>query len=651
MKSILLKSKFLFFCFLIFFIWLLSRCDYEEGKKQVSKDKTKWFQNLADSVHYVGMQACRQCHEDIYQNFIKTGMGQSFGLATKTKSAGNYKLNEPVYDASVDMYYYPYWKNNNLLIKEFRLNKKDTVYQRNQKINYIIGSGQHTNSHMYNINGYVYQIPLTFYTQKGEWNLPPGFENGHNSRFSRPIELECMSCHNSYPQMVKGSINKYKHIPMGIECERCHGPGELHIKTKKEGKIVNTKKDTDFTIVNPAKLPYKLQIDVCQRCHLQGNAILKEGKSFTDFKPGMPLSDVFHVFMPVYKDTASFYMASHPERLKRSKCFTASRSNPGLEDMTCITCHNPHYSVKFSSDKSFNLKCESCHNVSNKVALCSESKKVREANDNNCIHCHMRRSSTVDIPHVTITDHYIRIPENMKSEKKENKTVVDIRALTPDPGNATITKAYLYFYEKFQSDQKFLDSAFIYLQKLKGKDYFKNAVHYYFLSGKFNEISSLVASNKGEKITEPIINYQVGQAFTNIGEDKKATSYFEKAVSEQPYNLNYRNKLASNYLSLQKLNKAEGQLRFINKENPLIAVTNNNLGFIMLVKQEIDSAEYYFKQALKLNPDYGYAHLNMAKVYLGNGKIDKAVDKLNEVEDRFPELSEQAKQIKKLISN
>jgi hypothetical protein len=53
--------------------------------------------------------------------------------------------------------------------------------------------------------------------------------------------------------------------------------------------------------VNPAKLPVALQLDVCQRCHIQGNAVLAEGKSFFDFRPGMPLSDVMNVFMPVYK--------------------------------------------------------------------------------------------------------------------------------------------------------------------------------------------------------------------------------------------------------------------------------------------------------------------------------------------------------------
>jgi hypothetical protein len=41
-------------------------------------------------------------------------------------------------------------------------------------------------------------------------DLPPGFENGFNERFDRPIGLECMSCHNAMPtEFVAGSTNKF----------------------------------------------------------------------------------------------------------------------------------------------------------------------------------------------------------------------------------------------------------------------------------------------------------------------------------------------------------------------------------------------------------------------------------------------------------
>ena len=115
------------------------------------------------------------------------------------------------------------------MIMEFRLDGADTMHKRTEHISYIIGSGQHTNSHLLQVNGYLYQAPITFYTQKQEWDMAPGMSGGFNSRFGRVIESECVTCHNGLPEQVAGSVNKYTGIPLGIDCERCHGPGSIHV--------------------------------------------------------------------------------------------------------------------------------------------------------------------------------------------------------------------------------------------------------------------------------------------------------------------------------------------------------------------------------------------------------------------------------------
>ena len=313
---------------ILFFLTLISIAFFSvycnDKKTETASEKSPYL-NHNDTVKYVGINTCKQCHIGIYETFIKTGMGKSFDIASKQKSSAKLNAHTVIYDKFSDFYYHPFWDKDSLKIMEFRLDKKDTIYKRIEKVSFIIGSGQHTNSHMSNSNGYVRQMPMTFYTQKGTWDLPPGFENGFNTRFNRLIGLECMSCHNSYPQFVEGSENKYTSLPNGINCERCHGPGELHVKEKLAGNLVDTSKAIDYTIVNPGKLPIDLQFDVCQRCHLQGNAILKNDHSFYDFKPGKKLSDYITVFLPKYKGAEDeFIMASHADRLKMSQCFIKS---------------------------------------------------------------------------------------------------------------------------------------------------------------------------------------------------------------------------------------------------------------------------------------------------------------------------------------
>ncbi|MBK6641894.1 MAG: hypothetical protein IPG39_12040 [Bacteroidetes bacterium] len=68
------------------------------------------YAGLKQETKYVGMETCKGCHQDIYETFIKTGMGKSFDHASLTKSSGNYDNHQPVYDKFHDFYYYPFWE-------------------------------------------------------------------------------------------------------------------------------------------------------------------------------------------------------------------------------------------------------------------------------------------------------------------------------------------------------------------------------------------------------------------------------------------------------------------------------------------------------------------------------------------------------------
>ena len=75
--------------------------------------------------------------------------------------------------------------------------------------------------------------------------------------------------------------------------------GSLHVANIQSGQLVDTSKFFDYSIVNPINLSIELQNELCSRCHVQGNSVLKYEKSF-DFKPGMYLNEVMDV---CYLDT------------------------------------------------------------------------------------------------------------------------------------------------------------------------------------------------------------------------------------------------------------------------------------------------------------------------------------------------------------
>ncbi len=605
-------------------------------KKQEAPTDSLAFLNHSDSAHYVGMNTCKLCHQSIYNTFIQTGMGQSFAVAGKKKSSGDFS-SAGVYDRFSDLNYKACFEGDSMFICEYRLNNKDTTHTLKKQVNYIIGSGQHTNSHMHNSNGYITQMPMTFYTQKHRWDMPPGFENGINTRFSRKIGLECMSCHNGYPNFVIGSENKYSALPQGIDCERCHGPGSIHVALKQKGITIDTSLYADRSIVNPAKLEVDKQFDICQRCHLQGNAVLKNGHSFYDFRPGQKLSDFMTVFLPKYKNADDeFIMASHADRLKQSRCFVKSLPNaagsqklkPYKDALTCVSCHNPHVSVRATSKNSYNNACLKCH-VSSKQELKTECARFA-SKTSNCVGCHMPASGSTDIPHVSVHDHYIRRPLR-KMEKEKVKEFLGLFAINEkSPEAATRAKAYLNHYEKFDKNKIYLDSAERIIKKnIHNPD--ERApflIQLYYDKGLYHEIDNMLnTKSKKEHILSRLNHtsfsnddawtcYRVGESYFAASPPELSLPWFQRAVDLAPYQLDFRNKLGAALAACGKTEEAKKQFEFIMKENPEMVSPYSNLGYMHLVQNEPEKALKLYLKGEQLDPDNEALLLNLAGYYI-----------------------------------
>lgn len=585
------------------------------------------FMNHHDTAHYVGTQACRECHPLIYESYQRTGMGRSFAVATPDRSASITGPDSLIFDKHNNLWYHPYWQGETLMIMEFRLLGKDTVHLRREKVDYIVGSGNHTNSHIYMVNGYAFQIPFTYYTQVHRFDLPPGFEGGHNSRFGRSLGLECISCHNGLPQLVLGSENKYVHMPEGIDCERCHGPGSIHVSLKKRGILVDTARFTDYSIVNPKRLPVQLQNDVCARCHLQGTIVLKNNKSFYDYRPGIPLTTVMDVFLPVFEGgTEDLIMASHVERMMESRCFVASGGA-----MSCLQCHNPHHSVNQTPRSRFNNACTNCHNAS-RSKVCAKDENARQAVGNDCAHCHMPMRKSRDIPYVMITDHKIINPER---EDKRPRVFRGLKAVN-NPNVDPFTKGlgYLREYETYHANPAYLDSAARLLRPAPKKTdtaRFVAFVQYFFLRNEHKNTIRLVEKNGGAeaviaKLNRPSFDnlhawtaYRIGQSFENEGSRKEALRFLDHAVRLAPFHMDFLNRYGSLLAHTGNFDQAAEVFRRVIAENPRNDMAHVNLGWCLQQQGRLFAAHESYTTALQLNPDNMQALLNLAGYHLSTG--------------------------------
>lgn len=618
---------------------LLWQCQNSHDPLEPLKSATHYL-NLHDSVEYVGMQACKECHYPIYQSYLRTGMGQSFDSASKRKSAAIIGVDSVLYDSYKDLYIKPFWQGDSMMVSEYRLNHDQSFQNRNEFVNYIVGSGQHTNSHIYLSGKYAYQVPFTYYTQLGLFDMPPGFEFGKNSRFSRKIGLECMSCHNGFPEMVLGSMNKYEYIPDGIDCERCHGPGEIHVKLKKSGFIVDTSRFIDYSIVNPAKIPTDLKTDVCARCHLQGTMVLQPGKSFYDFKPGMNLDSVMDIFMPLFEGgKEDFIMASHYERMIQSTCYRESGGQ-----FTCTDCHNPHISVKETPQLRYNKVCMECHHEAGH--RCSLAGNDDHPDADNCVQCHIREGETRDIPHVSTHDHKISIPptEEELLSKRIFKGLVSVN--NPNTDALQKAKGYLLEYESYHPDPSYLDSAWKYMN-VSGANTkvasFNARINYYFLKNDFKEISRMVETDGIRKVLDIyLVNkefsnydawtaYRIGQAYQNSGNALMAEYFYRKAVKLAPYVLDFQMKYGSILATGGEIGAAMDVFRFIISEDPRFASAYVNLGYLLVKQNKLEQGEELYLKALKIQPDHVQALLNLAALNLIIGEKQLANSYLERV--------------------
>src|SRR5205814_1122960 len=117
------------------------------------------------------------------------------------------------------------------------------------EVHYAIGSGTRGRTYLVDRDGALFQSPISWFSQTGVWDLTPQFDVIEH--FERPAQPECLFCHANQVEPVAHTLNRYR-PPLfrgyAIGCERCHGPGALHVQARERGDVFV---GLDDTIVNP----------------------------------------------------------------------------------------------------------------------------------------------------------------------------------------------------------------------------------------------------------------------------------------------------------------------------------------------------------------------------------------------------------------
>jgi len=223
------------------------------------------------------------------------------------------------------------------------------------------------------------QTPMARSSGKsGEWQIGSGshtrmpfqLRDGffYSGGSANPIDPSCFSCHASTPKTVPNTAGKLGDPPFlqnGVSCERCHGPGGLHVNGS--GRMIF-----------PTALDPPQRDSICAQCHLLGAArIPRPNRDPARFIAGDKLSAYVTVF------AAEGQTGGPVEQLAASRC---KQKSP---ELWCGTCHDVHQA------KTDRGACKQCHTT----AQCNRGP--------DCVTCHMPRKATAYTIHQPLTDHTI----------------------------------------------------------------------------------------------------------------------------------------------------------------------------------------------------------------------------------------------------
>jgi len=362
------------------------------------------YLNSEPGVGYVGDQVCGSCHVLEYKNFKQTAMGRS---ASVPLQADLQALAKPLTfsNATLNRTYAAYVQNGQLYHEESERDADgQVVFLDKHEIAYVVGAGEIGKSYLITRDDELFVSPISFYTRIHGWDLSPGYDRSLFRGFTRQAPELCIDCHTGQPRFVAGKPNHLQESPfrsLSISCERCHGPGSIHVEQRRAGSPL--KGSVDLAIVNPQKMPIETRDDVCAQCHFMGDAqVLRPGKSYLDFRPGTPLDYVVAIFsVPARIKANRLFALSQFEQLKLSRCATESKGRMG-----CITCHDPHVERHGAeADQQFRKRCLTCHTVES----CRTTAQKRQATSpaDNCVACHMPKRPIENLDHGALTDHRI----------------------------------------------------------------------------------------------------------------------------------------------------------------------------------------------------------------------------------------------------
>jgi predicted CXXCH cytochrome family protein len=637
------------------------------------------------SVHAAGLYAdpavCAQCHPAIAATYSKTGMGRSFKKVRSEKdldAAGSFSSPasspaKPFYHAASDSFFNMIFRDGAWFQRRWRkgFDGKETDVDE-KRVDYVMGSGNHSQTllHLTERNT-LQELALGWYSEKGGfWGMNPGYDRADYSGSVRPIFYECMFCHNGYPKIPEGAqrdttqTTYLQPLPEGIDCQRCHGPGQDHVDKASHGAAAQAVR---AAIVNPARLNPDREIEVCLQCHLETSnqklphAIVRLDRTPFSYVPGQPLGDFEVAFDRAAGKNTSFEVAQAGYRFRESQCFLKS----GESKLRCTTCHNPHDIPREEQGVSkYNQVCATCH-LSVTVTRMSVQNASAHKAGSNCVSCHMPKRRTDDAVHVVMTDHFIarRPPAgDLLAEKHERvetqatsyqgEVVLYYPAKLPstEDNDLTVAVAQVRDQSNLKRGVLLLRAQLTKYHPTRPGYYAEVAEAYSNIGDPASAIRAFEEASRLDPDSAPRL-IQWGDALMRAGLWVPAEAKLRRATELAPGDPRSWGRLGWDLWQQDKAAEAKSALEKAISLDPEVADVHNNYGLLLWGTGKQAQAETEFREALRIQPGIAEWRLNLGRALATQGRVAEARDQMDQSVKLKPDYTEARLEYTRLLAD
>lgn len=378
-----------------------------------------------EALGLFGPDRCTACHEEIVASFQQTAHARTCRLPSRDAILGALDPPHNQLTTAVDGFYFAMAERDGQFYQDVFVPEDSEHPRISVPIALVFGSGNHGQSYVHREGSQLCQMPVSYYSEFDRWTNSPGTYRDGTADFARPVTTRCLDCHTTWVGHQPETLNQYDASTwiLGVTCVRCHGPAHDHIQFHE----LQAEDTEGQFIVNPAKLGRDRLMEVCAQCHSGGGELRRPAFSYI---PGEPLLEYLDIDLTASSEQNDDpHSANQLGRLSRSACFQ------GSEELSCITCHDPHRHDRGNTPL-FSNRCRQCHDTED----CGVSPRLGSLIHDRCIECHMPAGRDPEVSAASgsrtvsplLRDHLIAVwPE--VSDQVEQKLISSASGTGPVP--------------------------------------------------------------------------------------------------------------------------------------------------------------------------------------------------------------------------